>query len=301
MAGKDRFVGSGASAAVSNGGRIVIDNGGDAVLIGGHVGNTGTGSIKSAGGRIGLASGERVSVDVEGDGFLTVSVPTGDADRARALIESTGQLGAAGGRVELRSATTADVARTAINLGGTVEAKTVARGKGGAVAFGSVVVDGGAGGAVSVKGRIAANGVRGGSIKVLGRDIALAGATLDAAGRAGGGSIRIGGDFHGAGDLPTATTTSVDAATTLNVDATVKGNGGTVVAWANDTTRFGGHISARGGASGGDGGDAEISARRTSLTSVSDLSAAAGEAGTLLLDPGTVLILPAADSRKARS
>ena len=39
MAGKDRFVGSGASAAVSNGGRIVIDNGGDAVLIGGHVGN----------------------------------------------------------------------------------------------------------------------------------------------------------------------------------------------------------------------------------------------------------------------
>ena len=264
------------------------------------------GSIEAAGGRIGLASGERVSVDVEGDGFLTVSVPTGDADRARALIESTGQLGAAGGRVELRSATTADVARAAINLGGTVEAKTVARGKGGAVAFGSVVVDGGAGGAVSVKGRIAANGVRGGSIKVLGKDVALAGATLDASGRTGGGSIRIGGDFHGAGDLPTATTTSVDAATTLNADATVTGNGGTVVAWADDTTSFGGHHLRAGRRARrrwrrrrGFGQGASVADGRLRFGRPRRPQRRRGKAGTLLLDPGTVLILPAAGSRNS--
>ena len=49
-------------------------------VIGGRVSNDGT--IEAAGGRVGLASGEQVSVDVEGDGFLTVSVPTRDEHHA---------------------------------------------------------------------------------------------------------------------------------------------------------------------------------------------------------------------------
>ncbi|MFX5522477.1 hypothetical protein ABTD78_24715, partial [Acinetobacter baumannii] len=76
--------GNGRSAEVTNQGRIRVRGGGDAVLIGGRVTNEGT--ITANGGRVGLGSGERISVDVEGDGFLTVSVPTNDAERSRALV-----------------------------------------------------------------------------------------------------------------------------------------------------------------------------------------------------------------------
>src|SRR5690349_3584956 len=157
LAGKDVFTGSGASASVSNAGKITITNGGDAVLVGGSVGNTGTGTITADGGRVGLAAGEQVAVDVEGDGFLTVSVP-GTGTSADALIRSAGQIRANGGTVEARAATSADLARAAINIDGAIEAKSVAQGHGGAVSFGSVTLDGGAGGKVHVGGAVTVAG-----------------------------------------------------------------------------------------------------------------------------------------------
>ncbi|WP_204332988.1 hypothetical protein, partial [Klebsiella pneumoniae] len=52
-----------------------------------------------------------------------------------ALIRQTGRIQAQGGRVEARAATTADVARAAIQLGGSIEAGGIARTAGG-VRFG---------------------------------------------------------------------------------------------------------------------------------------------------------------------
>jgi large exoprotein involved in heme utilization and adhesion len=80
IAGSNTFSGNGSSATVRNRGRIRT-NGGEAVLIGGRVVNEGT--IAARGGRIGLASGEEVSVDMEGDGFLTVSVRAASSTRPK--------------------------------------------------------------------------------------------------------------------------------------------------------------------------------------------------------------------------
>ena len=59
--------------------------------------------------------------------------------------------------------------------------------------------------------------------------------------------------------IPTATTVSIDAATTINASATGRGNGGKVVLWSDSETTFAGTILARGGAKSGDGGFVEVS------------------------------------------
>ena len=76
----------------------------------------------------------------------------------------------------------------------------------------------------------------------------LAGSTIDASGKAGGGTIKVGGDFHGEGDTPTASRTIVQSDTSLKANATDNGDGGHVTVWADDHTDFAGTIEARGGA-----------------------------------------------------
>src|SRR5262249_19779698 len=73
------------------------------------------------------------------------------------------------------------------------------------------------------------------------------------------------------------------------------GNGGSVVIWSDEVTAFYGQITARGGAEGGAGGSAEVSSEQLLLYRGStDLSAAAGQTGTLLLDPLTITIVDGA-------
>ncbi|WP_164064848.1 hypothetical protein, partial [Serratia marcescens] len=55
-------------------GAITIGRGGYAALIGGAVDNSGTISVPL--GRVGLGSGERATLDLSGDGFLQVALPT---------------------------------------------------------------------------------------------------------------------------------------------------------------------------------------------------------------------------------
>ena len=57
------------------------------------------------------------------------------------------------------------------------------------------------------------------------------------------------------------------------------------------TTQFAGAVEARGGAAGGDGGQLEVSGKGTlAFAGQADASAAAGQAGTLLLDPAFLTI-----------
>ena len=104
-----------------------------------------------------------------------------------------------------------------------------------------------------VDGRILASaGDKGGTIDVLGGRVALFGnAALDASGVAEGGQVRVGGDFQGQNaDVPNAGSTFVGEGVTINADATQSGDGGRVIVWSDDATRFRGQISARGGADG---------------------------------------------------
>ena len=306
LAGRKRFEGRGASAGVTNAGRIDILPGGYAALLGGRVDNSGT--ITAPLGKVGLGAGERVTLDLSGDGFLQVALPSEDAGE-EALIEHSGTIAARGGRVEMQAATARNAARQAVNLSGVVEATTIG-GRSGAIVLG-----GGPGGTVRVSGTATtrttpppqataavetspipparpADGAPGGEIRITGADIRLEGASIDASGAGGGGTIRIGGDLRGQGDMLRARTLSGDADTRIAADALQTGDGGLIILWSNEATRFGGRLSARGGPQGGDGGLVEVSGRDwLSYNGRTNTSAPAGATGTLLLDPINLAIV----------
>nr|WP_269149629.1 filamentous hemagglutinin N-terminal domain-containing protein [Ruegeria lacuscaerulensis] len=298
--GRYRFAGNGSSAAVENAGTISIVPGGYAALIGGQVSNSGL--IRVPLGKVGLGAGEQVTLDISGDGFLQVAVPS-DSDDAmmEALITNSGRIEANGGSVHLKAASARNAARQVINMSGVIEAQSVGGVSG-------AVVLGGSGGGVRVGGTIDTSAqetlvetslrpkVRtqnGGSITITGEAITLAGATLTSDGTGGGdgGTILVGGDFQGGGTLPTAQTTFVDASTSISADGGDEGNGGRVIIWSDDLTEFHGQISARGGDTAGDGGFVEVSGQIDLVyRGFTDLRAPNGETGDLLIDPVNITI-----------
>ncbi|WP_445489495.1 beta strand repeat-containing protein [Rhodopseudomonas sp. RCAM05734] len=290
LSGKRSFTGNGASAEVSNAGTITVGRGGYAALIGGTVSNAG--SIFVPLGKVGLGSGESATLDFSGDGFLQVALPTA-AGGTNALIRNAGSIKADGGSVIISAATAREAARNAVNISGLVQAGTI----GGRT--GAIFIGGGAGGGVNISGKLIATSrqASGGAIAVTGHTIALEGASIDASGATGGGTINIGGGRQGEGALQRAHTLTVDAQTTIRADATTSGNGGAIVLWSDQPTRFAGTITARGGASSGNGGEAEVSGKaQLAYTGFTDLSAAHGSFGTLLLDPYNVIISNGADT-----
>ncbi|ESA34048.1 filamentous hemagglutinin family outer membrane protein [Leptolyngbya sp. Heron Island J] len=133
----------------------------------------------------------------------------------------------------------------------------------------------------------------GGTVQIVGPQIALIDATVDASGHTGGGTVLVGGEYRGQGTLPTATNTLVDANSTISASAGNTGNGGEVIVWADDTTALAGEIDARGGIDKGDGGFVEVSgAEHLIYQGTVDTTATNGQMGTLLLDPTDVVITP---------
>ena len=306
VTGQTVFEGNGSSATVSNAGNIQVVTGGYAALIGGKVKNSGT--IQAPLGFVGLGSGERVTLDLAGDGFMQVAIPTNSDDAGlEALIENSGTIQANGGTVQMSAATARNAARQAINMSGVVEARTVS-GRSGRITLG-----GGAGGRVKVTGKVRTKTYRrpaiqvtqsarpvlpperGGDITITGHNIEIAGADIDASGINGGGAIRIGGNMRGAAGLMTADTLSVDQGTTISADAYLNGNGGRVIAWSDLATEFAGNISVRGGDLSGNGGFAEVSGKiNLSYAGFADGRAPNGETGDLLLDPTDIEIVAGA-------
>jgi filamentous hemagglutinin family protein len=238
--------------------------------------------------RVGLAAASEVLVDVEGDGLIFFNVRNDRLDSRLALL---GGVRADGGTAEIRAAARAGFADTVLNLEGVVQARSLGQRNG------RIVVDGGSSGVTMVSGQLDASGTaageRGGSITVLGQNVGLAaGAVLDASGTVGGGSLRVGGDFQGGNpELHNAERVSIVTGARLAADALVQGDGGRIIVWSDQVTRYGGALSARGGAAGGNGGFAEVSGKATlQFAGAVDLSAPWGLAGTLLLDPDTITI-----------
>ena len=284
MAGNRSFSGHGSSASVSNSGAVILGRGGYAALMGGAVDNAGV--ISAPLGKVALASGERVTLDLSGDGFIQVALPT-EAAGPGALINSSGLLSAAGGVIEIRAATALNAARNAVSLSGVADATAVSG------ANGRVILSGGTGGEVTVSGALMAPAPMGvgGSVSVDGVRVTLDGAMIDVSGAAGGGTIQIGGPVHGDLSSPQSTLTTIDAATILKADAVRTGPGGTLSIWSTGDTLYLGSLSARGGTEGGDGGSAEISAAGgLTFNGAVDLSAPNGKAGRLLLDPATLRV-----------
>ena len=150
---------------------------------------------------------------------------------------------------------------------------------------------------VNVTGSLTASG---GEVAVLGDAIVLEeDASIDVSEANGGGTVLIGGDFQGQGETPTASQTFVGGNTTVNADATVDGNGGRVIFWANEITEFYGNVSARGACKGScdpsnsdnSGGFVEVSGKEELLfRGQVDTTSDTGITGTLLLDPRNITI-----------
>ncbi|MBR1216616.1 filamentous hemagglutinin N-terminal domain-containing protein [Bradyrhizobium sp. U87765 SZCCT0131] len=288
MAGKRTFTGSGASAAVSNAGIITVGRGGYAALIGGTVSNSGMISVPL--GKVALGSGEQATLDFSGDGFLQVGMPTAAGGKG-ALVRNAGTIAADGGSIILSAATAREAARNAINISGVVQARSIG-GQNGAI-----VIGGGDGGRVKISGRVDARSRdgAGGRIAVTGRSIKLKGATVEASGTAGGGTINIGGGRQGTGPLPHANDVQIDAATRITADALSSGDGGNVVVWSDGATAVHGLLSARGGPGGGHGGQIETSGHTVDFAGIRiDASAAQGKAGLWLIDPQDLTVDAAA-------
>ncbi|MGD2183939.1 filamentous hemagglutinin N-terminal domain-containing protein [Lusitaniella coriacea] len=133
---------------------------------------------------------------------------------------------------------------------------------------------------------------QGGNADVLGTRVGiLDSAQILASGTLGGGNVRVGGGYQGQENIPNALFTVVGTDATINADALVDGTGGTVIVWADGTTKFWGDISARGGSNSGDGGFVEVSGLQSlDFTGSVDTLAPNGNAGTLLLDPTNITV-----------
>ena len=237
--------------------------------------------------RVGLAAASNVTVDVEGDGLVLFNVRNDEGLETR--LNQLGTINASQS-AELRAVARAGFADTVLNMEGVVRARSLEG------VAGRVVVDGGSQGVTWVNGSIDASGgagQAGGDVLVQGQRIMLdTQAQLDASGDTGGGRIRVGGDFRGANpDVFNAEKLIVRSGAQLNADAGISGNGGQVILWSDMNTVFLGSISAKGGALGGNGGQAEVSGRQfLTFAGSSDLSAVNGKFGQLLLDPTSIQV-----------
>ncbi|MBK7685198.1 MAG: filamentous hemagglutinin N-terminal domain-containing protein [Rhodocyclaceae bacterium] len=285
LAGKFNFNNAGAAGAVVNAAAITAQSGGFVALIAPQVSNTG--SIVAPSGSIGMAAGDSVKLDFDHDGLLSFEV---NLAAAAARADNRGQLIADGGRVVMNAQAKDALLSTVLNNDGLVRARSLeSRG-------GEIWLGGGSSGVVSVTGTLDASGTAagqsGGTVKVLGDKVGLFGAaSIDASGVGAGGTVLVGGNWQGKGAEQNASATYVGKDVSISADAIDHGNGGKVVVWADDSTRFYGNISARGGALGGDGGVVEVSGKHAlDFQGLADLRAPMGKVGNLLLDPDEITI-----------
>lgn len=284
LAGRYRFAGSG--GAVANEGRISAAERGTVALLGGSVRNDG--HIEARLGTVALAAGSEMTLDLAGDGLSRIVVSQAAID---AQVANGGAIVADGGAVLMTASAVEAMVGDTVSHSGLIRARSLVEREG------RIVLDGGGAGTTIVSGTVDASGdapaARGGEVRLLGRQVGVTGsAVVDASGPAGGGTVLVGGDLQGRNpDVRNANATYVGPTATLRADATDRGNGGRIVAWADDTTRAHGTLSARGGPRGGDGGLVETSGKALLTAGVRvDASAAKGVAGEWLLDPVSLTI-----------
>src|SRR5438477_1213123 len=174
LAGRYNFYNSGNAGSVVNQGVITVN--GYAALAAPKVQNDGL--IIARAGTVALAAGDRVSLDMVGDGLISISV---DQAALNAAAINTGTITADGGTVLLTARSANALLDTVVNNSGVIRANSLVQRNG------EIILDGGSAGVVSNTGTLTASGVdagtTGGTVKVLGDKIGLFGSSrIDASG-----------------------------------------------------------------------------------------------------------------------
>jgi hypothetical protein len=278
-----------AGGDVTNAGRIASA---DAVMLGGRTVNLG--EIEIEDGSLLMVGADAVYL-TRFDNPVLIRLPRGavgaaagsDAgDPARYAVENHGRIDAGRGHVRLAAADP---------LGFGIRQGTGSAAAPAGIAAGKIELEGGENGRVQLSGVLDASDDskrgHGGEIDVTGDLIVLADAKVDASGTRGGGTIQIGGEQQGQGELQRARAVLVDADSEIRADALKKGDGGRVIVFSEDLTSIEGSISARGGDRGGDGGFVETSGlRHFEIADLPDVGARRGVAGSWLIDPYDITI-----------
>jgi len=281
-----------AGGAIINRGLIQAATGGSVTLVGGSVSNEGV--IVATKGSVNLASGRTAVLDFDGDGLLSFAV-SGDvlenAVGAKSAVANSGTITADGGQVLLSGRAARDVFSQVVNNEGIIQANSID------TSNGTIRLVGGDTGIVANSGTLRAKGddvgEKGGTVQMLGEKVGLFDqGKIDVSGDAGGGTALVGGDFQGKNvAIRNASMTYVGKDASIDASALGNGDGGKVIVWADDSTRFYGSVAARGGAVGGNGGFVETSGKGfLDFRGMVDTSSPMGLTGTLLLDPVSIEI-----------
>ncbi|MBI9083784.1 MAG: filamentous hemagglutinin N-terminal domain-containing protein, partial [Desulfobacterales bacterium] len=284
-------------STIVNLGTIAASPGGSVSLIAPGIENQGT--ILASLGKVNLGAGEAVSLSFAGNELISFAVDKAvvnqvmgpDGQPMEDGILNTGTINADGGEVTLSARVAYDAIKSVVNNQGVIEARSIDEHNGTIRLLGNdqgIVLNSGT---LDVSGDDA--GETGGTIEVTGEKVGLVHySEMLASGRSGGGKVYIGGGYQGKDPvIKNGKITYVGADAKIEADAIDSGDGGEVVVWADDTTRFYGDISATGGALGGDGGTVEVSGKENlGFYGFVDTRAPLGLTGTLLLDPTDLTI-----------
>ena len=274
LAGRLNFGATPNAGKVENFGQITTPSGGSVFLIGSAVTNNGI--INAPNGDVILAAGQTAQLVDTGTPGVKVDI-TG----AEGNVTNLGEIVAEAGRIGM--------AGVLVKNSGTLNASSLVK-EGGRV-FLKATQGATAGGSISAQSASAS----GGRIEVSGSTVLVpAGTALDASGKSQGGTILVGGGYQGKdASIANADTTTIDASASLKADSTGSGNGGLIVAWSDGHTSAHASFSARGGESGGSGGQVETSGKRTLDVAGArvDTRAGDGSAGNWLLDPADITIV----------
>ncbi|MEZ5815361.1 MAG: right-handed parallel beta-helix repeat-containing protein [Alphaproteobacteria bacterium] len=226
----DANIADDASIIIEKGAMINVGDAGLAAFVAPHISNNGV--INAKMGKVVLAAGETVTLDLYGDGLVEVAV---DGELADALIENSGTINAEGGHVQMTALAAKGAVDNIINMDGVITVASATQ-KGG-----KIILSGGDHGTVKVSGKLDASGTTGGDISVTGENVEIAApAELKADG--GDGDIRMIGQknlaYHGAASAEGGFIET--SAPHVIIDGTFKvGSGGEVLIDPADLCVFG--------------------------------------------------------------
>ena len=256
MSGQAVFERNDSTAKVTNEGRLTATLGGYIALLAPEVQNAGV--VVAQAGTVVLAAGEAITLNFSGNKTL------------------------------------ASITTTAATIATLVENKLAVLAEDGQIILSAIAANKLQGGVVKNSGNLEASSLvnKGGKIVLEGNEIVLnRNSKIEAKGPAGGGTVLVGGDWQGSGEVRTATRVSMETGASIDASATDHGDGGKVVLWSdtkdNDSrTQVHGSITVQGGPQGGGGGQVETSGHQIDIAGATvNASASQGNAGQWLIDP----------------
>lgn len=256
MSGKYVFERNGATGKIINEGNITAALAGYVALLAPEVQNAGV--VVARAGTVAMAAGETITLNIDGAGSLAGITTT--PSTIATLIENKQAVQAPDGQIILSAVALNKLQAGVIKNSGSLEANSLVS--------------------------------KGGKIYLEGDDITLANTSkIEAKGATGGGTVLVGGDWQGSGEMRQATKATMAAGATVDASAIDQGDGGKVVLWsdvhnADSVTRANGSIKAEAGPNGGDGGKVETSGHHLHVNDIQvSTQAKAGKTGEWLLDP----------------